>query len=521
MNPAPVKPPLQRPALSFGFKLTLAMVMIIAGVCVSAMLILRGQIERNYSEFLSRNFERQVSMFFENQESMLNNARKVLHGATGKGVRLIAALDPTDMHVDHLYADLDFQLEGLRRSGSNIIFRVFDADGHYLTPPADESEVAVPGISEEQLAGAFSPLMQAAKANPDSTESPVSYAVLGAEDHLQVYQMTTMPFVDPAENEVLCYIVFGVELDAQASFGPGTEGQKSGYLLDDHRLISNSLPSTVVQPLAQLISSRKLDVHGEEFTLKGTGGRYLLFTRRLGSDKFPSSITLYPLSELEGLTKEINWVMISIIPVSLLVCLILAAFVSRRFTRPILDLVQGTEAVGRGDFSTRVAVRSRDEVGCLSAAFNEMSAELAQKEKYRNVLDRVTDREVAERLLSGELSLGGELREASILFCDIRGFTSLTERMDPVEVIELLNLHMTALTDVVHRHHGVVDKFVGDALMAIFAPRKVMVPTPWTLRNAHWTSWRSASGSIPSAATLFRLASAWRLAWWSQVVRVR
>jgi class 3 adenylate cyclase len=59
-----------------------------------------------------------------------------------------------------------------------------------------------------------------------------------------------------------------------------------------------------------------------------------------------------------------------------------------------------------------------------------------------------------------------------VLFCDIRGFTTLTEGMDPVAVIEMLNLHMTALTNVVHRHHGVVDKFVGDALMALFGAPK-------------------------------------------------
>ncbi len=64
--------------------------------------------------------------------------------------------------------------------------------------------------------------------------------------------------------------------------------------------------------------------------------------------------------------------------------------------------------------------------------------------------------------------LGGELREATVLFCDIRGFTTLTEGMDPAEVIELLNEHMTALTAVVHARHGVVDKFVGDALIALF-----------------------------------------------------
>lgn len=71
-------------------------------------------------------------------------------------------------------------------------------------------------------------------------------------------------------------------------------------------------------------------------------------------------------------------------------------------------------------------------------------------------------------MLTGEIALGGELRDISVLFCDIRGFTALTQNMPPHEVIEMLNEHMTALTRVVKQHNGVVDKFVGDLLMAIF-----------------------------------------------------
>jgi len=463
----------RRPSFSFGFKLTLAMLLLIAGIGVSAMLILRRQIERNYTEFLSRNFERQVNMFFENQREALKNARDVLKSATTNNVRFIAALDPGDLHVDHLYNDLTFQLHALHRGQRNIIYRVFDADGHYLAPPADDVDVTAPGLSETQLAGRLAPYVLSAQTSPDNLAETVNYLVLGEFDQPQLYQVMTMPIVDRVDKEVLAYLVFGMEVDARTSFGVGIDGQKNGYLLEDHRLISDFLPVALTQPLVHIVSGQKAEANGVEFRNNADGGLYLLFSRRLhGSDPFPASVTLYPLNEREELTKEIDWVMVAIIPFSLLVCLILAVFVSRQFTRPILALVAGTEAVGRGDYTTRVAVSSRDEVGCLSAAFNEMSADLALKEKYRNVLDCVTDREIADRLLTGELSLGGELRTASILFCDIRGFTSLTEGMDPVEVIELINTHMSALTAVVHRHHGVVDKFVGDALMAIFGAPK-------------------------------------------------
>ena len=82
------------------------------------------------------------------------------------------------------------------------------------------------------------------------------------------------------------------------------------------------------------------------------------------------------------------------------------------------------------------------------------------------MLAQVTDKDVAEQLISGEMSLGGEVRQVSVLFCDIRGFTALTENMPPAEVITMLNEHMTAMNRVVHKHYGMVDKFVGDLIMA-------------------------------------------------------
>jgi len=117
-------------------------------------------------------------------------------------------------------------------------------------------------------------------------------------------------------------------------------------------------------------------------------------------------------------------------------------------------------------------VRSKDEVGQLTKSFNEMTAELALKEKYRAVLDMVADKDVAHQMVHGAMALGGEKREISVLFCDIRGFTAHTQGMDPAEVIKMLNEHMTALTKVVYEHNGVVDKFVGDLVMAIFGAPK-------------------------------------------------
>ena len=152
--------------------------------------------------------------------------------------------------------------------------------------------------------------------------------------------------------------------------------------------------------------------------------------------------------------------------------LLLAWLMSRRLARPIRDLAHATEQVRKGNFRTRVPVRARDEFGQLADSFNEMADELETKEKIRDLLGKVSDEAVAQALISGNLELGGETREVSILFCDIRGFTSLTEEMPPADIISLLNEHMTAMTEVVYENSGVIDKFVGDEIMVIFGAPK-------------------------------------------------
>lgn len=158
----------------------------------------------------------------------------------------------------------------------------------------------------------------------------------------------------------------------------------------------------------------------------------------------------------------------------MLISLGLSWLLARNLSIPLRELTRGTGAIREGNLDHRVEVRSRDELGDLAGSFNEMAEELKQKALYRELLGKVSDESVAQALVSGtlDLELGGELKEVSVLFCDIRGFTALTEPMHPSEVIDMLNEHMTALTRVVRDHYGVVDKFVGDEIMAVFGGLK-------------------------------------------------
>ena len=176
--------------------------------------------------------------------------------------------------------------------------------------------------------------------------------------------------------------------------------------------------------------------------------------------------------EYLGLIESIRSNLIIFAAVALLLGVALSFRGATSLTRPIHALIGASEQVRLGRFETRIKEHRKDEWGTLTQAFNGMTEGLETREKYRAVLNKVTDPSVAQLLTRGEIKLGGELRTATVLFCDIRGFTPLTQNMPPEAVIKMLNEHMSALTEIVQKHGGVVDKFVGDEIMALFGVPK-------------------------------------------------
>jgi class 3 adenylate cyclase len=147
---------------------------------------------------------------------------------------------------------------------------------------------------------------------------------------------------------------------------------------------------------------------------------------------------------------------------------LLGAVLARGLARPVRALMRATGRVARGDYDADVPVETGDELGALARSFNEMTQGLRLKERYRGVLDKVVSPEVADELMRGGVELGGENREITVLFADIRGFTPLTVGMEPQAVIRLLNDSMAVLSAAVDAEGGVVDKYVGDMIMAVF-----------------------------------------------------
>jgi adenylate cyclase len=139
-------------------------------------------------------------------------------------------------------------------------------------------------------------------------------------------------------------------------------------------------------------------------------------------------------------------------------------------SRPIFRLVQGTRAVAGGNFGVALTVTSRDELGLLTASFNDMARSLREKEMIKRAFTRYVAREVVEEILKDpeHLALIGERRQVTVLFCDLRGFTPLSERLNPEQVVSLLNEFYTLAIESTFLHDGTLDKFMGDAVMAVF-----------------------------------------------------
>lgn len=155
---------------------------------------------------------------------------------------------------------------------------------------------------------------------------------------------------------------------------------------------------------------------------------------------------------------------IAIIVLSLAFLLIF--FFAKTLTIPITNLVSATQKVERGDYELGIVPSHRDEVGLLTYSFLQMAHGLEEREKIKNEFGKFVAPEIAERALRGEIRLGGEGKECTVFFSDIRNFTTLSENRSPAEVVEILNEYFTEMVECVQQTDGFVDKFIGDAVMA-------------------------------------------------------
>ena len=151
--------------------------------------------------------------------------------------------------------------------------------------------------------------------------------------------------------------------------------------------------------------------------------------------------------------------------------LILFWVASTRMLRLLRNLTSAAEEVSQGNLDvTLPAKRSHDEVGRLATSFEGMIEGLKQRDFIRDTFGRYISEEIVDELLNSPdgLKLGGEVREVTFLVSDLRGFTALSSRLAPAEVIEVVNRFLEPMVDIITKYKGTVDEFQGDGILAFF-----------------------------------------------------
>jgi class 3 adenylate cyclase len=152
--------------------------------------------------------------------------------------------------------------------------------------------------------------------------------------------------------------------------------------------------------------------------------------------------------------------------------LLFSLFISTGITKPVRRLLDGTRAVEAGRLDGSIDVTTRDEIGQLTTAFNKMVEQLRLKEQLRETFGRYVDPRVVEGLIDRQspTATDGERRVMTVLFCDMKGFTSLSEGMTPQGLVKVMNHYLSTMSGPIRSHRGIIDKYIGDAIMAYWGP---------------------------------------------------
>lgn len=175
----------------------------------------------------------------------------------------------------------------------------------------------------------------------------------------------------------------------------------------------------------------------------------------------------------------------------LFLSIMMIRYFSKTLTNPILDLADAAEKIGAGNFEVTLEAKTKDEIGLLTENFVAMSNGLGN-------FMRFTNKTLVEQAMKGKLGLGGKRKDVTIFFSDIRSFTAMSEKMTPNEVVEFLNEYMTAMERCVERTHGVVDKYIGDAVMAVWG-------SPETAGSTASDAWNAVNAALMMRSELYKL----------------
>jgi adenylate cyclase len=438
---------------SFRTRLLLLVVGLVAAVLGAVYLSVKRATERNAREHIQAGLRIGANVFNETVAQRIDNLVRSAGVMTGDfAIRSVLLQDNPDPLT--LASALRSFIE---RTGSPLI-SLFDTDGHLLA--------SSDGAMDDENSGPFAYLIRLATERGMEHGSGLAYL----RDDLHV--LVVVPLYAPYPEAVAW---FGLTFPIDAEFARKIKVTAlldvtfaSGMSDGKNRVLVSTLPPNQAAAAARWAGTLATEESIGEVPAGNDRFISLRVTRDLLGDD-PIAVVLQRSLNAELAQAEELMLFILLISLGgLAAAVVAAAALARNVSRPVQQLAAHTRTVAAGDYSQSIDLRRADELGELAAAFNRMTAGLAERDRVRDLLGKVVSPEIASQLLGSDLQLGGEEREVTILFSDIRDFTTLSERMPPAELLALLNRYLDRMSGIIEKHGGVIDKYIGDAIMALF-----------------------------------------------------
>jgi len=352
-------------------------------------------------------------------------------------------------------------------TAQNYLRRVGIADAMIIVSPDGLVEVDTLHPGKQGQTFAWPELLDAA----DESESYTSSSVVLIDE--SAYQLSVTPFLAP---DLKAWIVVGRRLDdafvrelkklvraevsivrssadGAAVLASSLDAAHRDALAKSART-PGTAPATTDTRLVELRGSAFVTLEEPLMQLEG-GGRVATVLQR-------------SLDEALAPYRPLNQRLLLLFVIGVLVAGLIALWLAQNLSQPVAALARQVGRIARGDYTHVMSSSRRDELGQLAGSVNDMARGLADRERVRDLLGKVVSKEIASELLSGKVELGGEERQVTVLFSDIRNFTTLCEQLPATQIVGLLNRYLSRMSEVIESQGGVVDKYIGDAVMALF-----------------------------------------------------
>jgi adenylate cyclase len=315
----------------------------------------------------------------------------------------------------------------------------------------------------------FPPLAQALQ-----TED-VATAVAQVDGAL--FQLVAVPVFAP---DVIGFLLLGKAIDDSVATRLKADTGSEITFLTQSRVFASSWTPQTRNRIAAMRSAPSGKEPRDPYLMKLDGERFLTLMVPVPADLREPLHALIQGSYDQALKPlhTLQWRIVFIGVVALLAALLFGMLLAGGIIGPVRALVAAMHEVLRGNLRHHARVDRGDEIGFLARSFNEMVDGLQEREHIKNTFGRFVSRDVAAAVLDGRVPLGGERLQVSILFQDIRGFTSLSEKLDPATLLRVLNQLFTEVVEAVEAEGGMVKQFTGDGVMALFGAPQVLADHP-------------------------------------------